>query len=150
MPFIKQFFNLAFFYLSNIMNIYGGAYMPNYKNADAVLPHQHGEDKEKIIKDMPSEETVRSVSDTLKQLGDPSRLRIFWFLCHCEECVINIAALTDMSSPAVSHHLRLLKASGLIVSRREGKEMYYKAADTDMVKSLHRTVERIANISCPG
>ena len=55
-------------------------------------------------------------------LSDPSRLRIFWLLCHCEECVMNISALVDMSSPAVSHHLRNLKASGLIVSRREGKE----------------------------
>lgn len=120
------------------------------KNQDTVLPHQHGEIEEKIVKDMPSEDTVKSVSETLKQLGDPSRLRIFWLLCHCEECVINIAALTDMSSPAVSHHLRLLKASGLIVSRREGKEMYYKAADTDMVKSLHSTVESIADITCPN
>ena len=66
----------------------------------------------------------------MKQLGDPSRLRIFWLLCHCEECVLNIAAIVNMSSPAVSHHLRLLKSSGLIVSRREGKEMYYRTADT--------------------
>ena len=85
----------------------------------------------------------------MKQLGDPSRLRIFWLLCHCEECVINIAAATGMSSPAVSHHLKLLKAAGLIVSSRNGKEMYYKAADTDMVLKLHLTIEEIARISCP-
>ena len=54
-----------------------------------------------------------------------------------------------MSSPAVSHHLRLLKASGLIVSRREGKEMYYKAADTEIVNSLHIIIENIADITCP-
>lgn len=124
--------------------------MSTLENSDTVLPHQHGEHEEQLIREMPSEEAVKSVSGILKQLGDPSRLRIFWLLCHCEECVINIAALTDMSSPAVSHHLRLLKASGLIVSRREGKEMYYKAAKTEMAKSLHRTVESIADISCPG
>ncbi|MCJ7855066.1 metalloregulator ArsR/SmtB family transcription factor [Lachnospiraceae bacterium NSJ-143] len=99
---------------------------------------------------MPSDEMARSVSGILKLLGDPSRLKIFWLLCHCEECVINIAALTEMSSPAVSHHLRLLKSSGLIVSRREGKEMYYKAADTEMTKSLHVTIESVADITCPG
>ena len=33
----------------------------------------------------------------------------------CEECVINISAMMDMSSPAVSHHLRQLKNAGLIV-----------------------------------
>ena len=114
-----------------------------------VLPHQHDKDEEKIINSLPSEERVHMVSTILKQLGDPSRLRIFWLLCHCEECVINIAALTDMTSPAVSHHLRLLKTSGLIVSRREGKEMYYKAADTDVAQSLHKIIESIADITCP-
>ncbi len=124
--------------------------MENYDSSKTILPHQHGQKNEdKIIDDMPSEETVKSVSSLLKQLGDPSRLRIFWLLCHCEECVINIAALTKMSSPAVSHHLRLLKASGLIVSRREGKEMYYKAADTEIVNSLHIIIESIADITCP-
>ena len=62
-----------------------------------------------IIEKMPATETILTVADAMRQLGDPSRLRIFWLLCHCEECVINIAAATEMSSPAVSHHLRLLK-----------------------------------------
>lgn len=124
--------------------------MLNNVNSDVLLPHKHAENEEKLINDMPTDDIIRSVSGILKQLGDPSRLKIFWLLCHCEECVINIAALTNMTSPAVSHHLRLLKASGLIVSRREGKEMYYKAADTEMANSLHLTIESIADISCPN
>mgnify|MGYP005888896127 FL=1 len=125
--------------------------MPSNKKDEKKipLPHHHAENEEKVIEGMPSDNAILSVSGILKWLGDPSRLRIFWLLCHCEECVINIAALTNMSSPAVSHHLRLLKASGLIVSRREGREMYYKAADTEMVNSLHTTIESIADISCP-
>lgn len=89
------------------------------------------------------------VSDVFKQLSDSSRLRIFWLLCHREECVINISALVDMSSPAVSHHLRQLKASGLIVSRREGKEVYYKASSSEGSQLLHQTIEKIMEISCP-
>ena len=114
-----------------------------------ALPHEHGSCKSSIIECMPDIETVKTVADALKQLGDPSRLRIFWLLCHCEECVINIASITDMSSPAVSHHLRLLKSAGLIVSNRNGKEMYYRAADTEIVDKLHHTIEDIARISCP-
>lgn len=113
------------------------------------LPHQHHEKDNRIMEDMPSLETIRTVADAMKQLGDPSRLRIFWLLCHCEECVINIAAATEMSSPAVSHHLKLLKEAGLIVANRNGKEMYYRAADTDMVLKLHHTIEEVARISCP-
>ena len=108
-----------------------------------------GEKEADLLKNMPDLEIVRAVAEAMKQLGDPSRLRIFWLLCHYEECVINIAAATEMSSPAVSHHLRLLKSAGLITSRREGKEMYYRAANTPITEKLHRTIEEIAMISCP-
>ena len=98
---------------------------------------------------LPGENEIAGVSEAMKQLGDPSRLRIFWLLCHCEECVLNIAAIVNMSSPAVSHHLRLLKSSGLIVSRREGKEMYYRTADTELAQMLHHMIEKIGRITCP-
>ena len=121
------------------------------KDTHGHLPHDHGHDLtcSELLSHMPPAMTIQTVSEAMKQLGDPSRLRIFWLLCHCEECVTNIAALVDMSAPAVSHHLRLLKDSGLIISRREGKEMYYKAADTDLAQKLHHTIEEVAQISCP-
>ena len=74
-------------------------------------------------------EHFQTVSERFRQLSDSSRIRIFWLLCHCEECVLNISALMDMSSPAVSHLLKQLKTSGLIGSRREGKEVCYRAAE---------------------
>ena len=76
-------------------------------------------------------------------------MRIFWLLSHREECVINLAALLEMSSPAVSHHLRSLTESGLLVSRRDGKEVYYKAADTAQIRMLHEIVEQVMEIACP-
>ena len=115
------------------------------------LPHNHNEDaaafhywQEKIG----DTENFQAVADVFKQLGDSTRLRIFWILCHCEECVLNIAALLNMSSPAVSHHLRPLKNSGLITSRREGKEVYYKAADTEQTRLLHDMMEKVMQITC--
>ncbi len=113
------------------------------------LPHTHSTKGNMIVEEIPSLDTINAVAQAMGQLGNPSRLRIFWLLCHCEECVINIAAATEMSSPAVSHHLKLLKDAGLIVANRNGKEMYYRAADTDMVLKLHHTIEEIARISCP-
>ena len=115
------------------------------------LPHEHSAPaaQQQIFEAMPSDEAIRLVSQALGQLGDPSRLRIFWLLCHTEECVADIAAYVNMSSPAVSHHLRLLKSAGLLVSRRDGKEMLYRAADSPLAGELHRIIERIAEISCP-
>ena len=94
-------------------------------------------------------ENFQTVAAVFKQLSDSSRLRIFWLLCHYEACVVNISALVDMTSPAVSHHLRQLRSSGLIVSRREGKEVYYRAADTEQSRLLHRVIEETMAISCP-
>ncbi len=113
------------------------------------LPHDHHQDFEHEIECMPKAEEFQATADIFKLLGDGSRIRIFWLLCHCEECVINISSIVEMSSPAVSHHLRLLKSAGLIVSRREGKEMYYRAADTVQAQLLHKTIEEIIEIHCP-
>lgn len=117
--------------------------------SDISLPHDHGTDETDVINALPQEEEIIAVSNAMKCLGDPSRLRIFWLLCHCEECVANIAAIVNMTSPAVSHHLKLLKLSGLIESRRKGKEMYYRTNDTAIAQMLHITIENIAEISCP-
>ena len=113
------------------------------------LPHDHGTNTADLLNHFPDEATIDSVSAAMKQLGDSSRLRIFWLLCHAEECVANIAAAVDMSSPAVSHHLKLLKSAGLLTSRREGREMYYTAAQTDLAQSLHHIVEEVGRITCP-
>ncbi len=114
------------------------------------LPHDHGQEIEKCFERMPSVEEFQTASDIFKQLGDGSRIRIFWLLCHCEECVINLSAMVEMSSPAVSHHLRQLKAAGLIVSRREGKEVYYRAAETEKAQMLHHMIEKLVEIACPS
>ena len=113
------------------------------------LPHHHNDNCGEIISHIPDNDVIQSVADAMKQLGDPTRLRIFWLLCHTEECVTDIASAIDMSSPAVSHHLKLLKSAGLIVQRRDGKEMLYKAAETPVVSYLHQTIEKVGSISCP-
>ena len=115
------------------------------------LPHHHSdvivsERLHDYVNQIPLFETIAGV---FKQLSDPSRVRIFWLLCHCEECVLNISAMVEMSSPAVSHHLRQLKLGGLIVSRRVGKEVYYKAASTEQAQLLHLMIERTMAIACP-
>ena len=115
------------------------------------LPHQHGEGPQTALirKQLDRVDYFQTVAEVFKQLGDTTRIRIFWLLCHQEECVLNISALLHMSSPAVSHHLRPLKNSGLIVCRREGKEVYYRAADTPQGRLLHQMIEQVMEITCP-
>lgn len=116
-----------------------------------ALPHQHGEEDsvQDIIDEVGRVDDFQSIATVFRQLGDPTRVRIFWMLCHCEECVANIAAIMDMTSPAVSHHLRSLRDSGLVAARRDGKEVYYHACDTAEARLLHSMIEDIMQIACP-
>lgn len=116
------------------------------------LPHYHGEEPahtEVVRQMLEKEDTFQELSDIFRQLGDANRIRIFWLLCHCEECVVNIAAMMDMSSPAVSHHLRILRDSCLLTTRRDGKEVYYHAADTAQARLLHELIEQVMDMACP-
>lgn len=113
-----------------------------------TLPHQHGQSMSQLVEHIPDSEDFQIIANIFKQLSDPTRIRIFWILCHCEECVINISAMMEMSSPAVAHHLRLLRSSGLIESRREGKETYYRASQSSEAQSLHHMIEQMMDISC--
>lgn len=51
--------------------------MPHYN-----LPHNHGQNIEKVLNKMPSAEGFKDISFLFQQLGDPTRLRILWLLCH--------------------------------------------------------------------
>jgi DNA-binding transcriptional ArsR family regulator len=113
------------------------------------LPHDHGPCGQHFSQHMPGIDDFLVISDVFKQLADPTRIRLFWLLCHCEECVINLSALMEMSSPAVSHHLKQLRAGGLITSRRDGKEVYYKAATNQQAKMLHDMIKQLVNLTCP-
>ena len=116
-----------------------------------LMPHDHGNVQwaAALHKQLRRGGSFDTVAEIFRLLDDGSRVRIFWLLCHCEECVLNISALTEMSSPAASHHLRLLKEAGLVETRREGKEVYYRAADTPTCKLLHSVIEKVMEISCP-
>lgn len=116
---------------------------------ETVLPHNHGENINVVLQDLPKNADFSAVSALFSSLADANRIKLFWFLCHMEECVINLSALMNMSSPALSHHLKILREKGLITSRRAGKEMYYKAANTEEVRLLHHMIELLIDITCP-
>ncbi|WP_432642460.1 ArsR/SmtB family transcription factor [Acidaminococcus sp.] len=118
-------------------------------SVEPVLPHNHGENINLVLQDLPENADFSAVSTLFSSLADANRIKLFWFLCHMEECVINLSALMQMSSPALSHHLKILREKGLITSRRAGKEMYYKAANTEEVRLLHHMIELLIDITCP-
>lgn len=80
-------------------------------------------------------ENVVGLSELFRALSDETRTKILYLLAQQELCVCDLAYLLDMTLPAVSHHLRLLKTMRLIRSRRDGKQVFY-ALDDDHVLTL--------------
>lgn len=73
-----------------------------------------------------SEQAVRELAQVFKLLSDETRLRILLYLAQNNELhVTDLCNRLGQSQPAVSHHLALLRVSGLIESRREGKHNFY-------------------------
>ena len=65
-------------------------------------------------------------------LADPSRRAIYETLMGGEAAVKDLTARFDISQPAISQHLAILKDAGLVISRREGRCVYYRVAPRGM------------------
>src|SRR5688572_8235354 len=73
-----------------------------------------------MISPSPSQDKV------FQALADPSRRAIFESLSHGEAAVKDLTARFDISQPAVSQHLAILKDAGLVIGRKEGRCVYYR------------------------
>ena len=76
----------------------------------------------------------------LDALGDPTRRLVFRRLRHGTRSVREIAEGMEVSRPAVSQHLKVLQAAGLVVARAEGTRRLY-AVDTRGIEALRRWLD---------
>ena len=68
---------------------------------------------------------LKILAKFLRSVGDENRLRILCYLNDGEKCVCDIWEKLGMKQNLVSSHLGVLRDSGLIVGRREGKKVFY-------------------------
>jgi ArsR family transcriptional regulator, arsenate/arsenite/antimonite-responsive transcriptional repressor len=80
---------------------------------------------------------VRPLTQLFRALGDETRLRIVALLAHGELCVCHLEKALELSQPAVSRHLSVLRAGRVVESRREGTWVYYSLS-----RQTHDLVER--------
>ena len=74
-----------------------------------------------------ADNTAKDLVQLFKLLSDETRLRILFYLMQTDELHVRaLCELLGQSQPAVSHHLALLRVSGLIESRRDGKHNFYR------------------------
>jgi ArsR family transcriptional regulator len=76
----------------------------------------------------------KTFSKYFKAVGDLSRLKIITLLSSGELTVNEIAARVKLSQPTVSRHLGILRDAGIVISRREGQQVFYQL-NRDTVKN---------------
>lgn len=104
------------------------------------LPHDVVKE---VFECMPSDDELIDLSELFKIFGDSTRIKILYSLLVSEMCVCDIATLLNMSQSAISHQLRLLKQSGLVKYRREGKTVFYSLSDTHVSTIINQGMEHI-------
>jgi DNA-binding transcriptional ArsR family regulator len=93
---------------------------------------------------MPSDSDVAQLADMFRLLGDATRLRIVLACLHAPIAVGDIAVQLDLSPSLVSHHLRLLRAARVVKADRQGRQVFYAAADQHVTGVLADMMEHIA------
>ena len=83
-------------------------------------------------------------ADGLAALGDPTRRAIFEHLADRPYAVGELARELPVSRPAVSQHLKVLKAAGLVVDRSAGTRRIYQL-DPDGVDALRAYLDQFWN-----
>ncbi len=74
---------------------------------------------------------LSAFAETMRVLGDETRLRLLRALGDRSLCVGDLAQAIGASQPLVSHHLKALKHAGLVACHKEGQWVYYSVrADT--------------------
>jgi DNA-binding transcriptional ArsR family regulator len=80
-------------------------------------------------------------ADAWTALGDPTRREIFERLVERPQAVVELARELPVSRPAVSQHLRVLKAAGLVADQPQGNRRIYRA-DPDGLAALRGQLDR--------
>ena len=99
--------------------------------------------KKKPFSESPSEEKLADLAELFKIFGDSTRIRILFALFDDEINVGELAEGLSLSQSAVSHQLRILKASQLVSARRDGKSKYYSLADDHVRTIMAQGMEHI-------
>lgn len=98
-----------------------------------------------IKNDILPEDTIISLSEVFKALGDPTRLKIIHALSKKNLCVCDIADILDMSQSAISHQLRVLRGLRLVKFKKEGKQAIYSLDDDHVLHLFNQGIEHISH-----
>lgn len=91
--------------------------------------------------------SLREDARRIKALTDENRLAIMLALQHGEKCGCVLLEELNITQPTLSHHMKILWDSGLVIGRKEGKWMYYSISP-EGVSSFREMIGSYARCDC--
>ena len=76
--------------------------------------------------ELPGGDQVTAATQAFRMLADPTRLQILWLLSRSESDVSALVVRLGVARPAVSQHLAKLRLAGLVLARRDGRQVVYR------------------------
>ena len=108
-----------------------------------VAHGDHHPDLERVLEDA---SFARAAAESIQALSAPSRLRILARLHAGPASVNELAAAVEMESSAVSHQLRTLRHLGLVIGRRDGRQVVYELYDDHVAELLEQVVSHVDHV----
>lgn len=97
--------------------------------------------------ELKNKEAILACAREFNMVGDPTRLKICYLLCHHKELSVgDIAGVVGVSISAVSHTLRKLQKANVVESRRESRTIYYQLKKSPFVGMVKESINHYANI----
>jgi DNA-binding transcriptional ArsR family regulator len=84
---------------------------------------------------------LESLSEFFRLLGQPIRIQVLLAVGRDEACVCHIEAALKVRQAVLSQHLMVLRDSGLMLTRRSGRFIYYRLANPALIEAVTRLAE---------
>lgn len=91
-----------------------------------------------MIKRIPTHEKI---SDLLTSISNPVRVQILLAIGNSEACVCHLESLLELRQAYISQQLMTLRKKKIITSRREGKYIYYRLVNPEVLEVLRAAGE---------
>ena len=111
------------------------------KESCCTDPHDAELLLEAIQDSLISVETAGLIAAALSALSDPTRIRVIGLLARNEMCVGDLCLALEMTQPAVSHHLRILRNLNIVSARKSGRHVFYTLADQHIHDIFNQSLE---------
>jgi DNA-binding transcriptional ArsR family regulator len=123
--------------------------MPSLENGTCRTHFVHQDSIQAVYESTPDDETLYTLSDFFRMLGDTTRMKILHALFVSEMCVCDLSEVLQVSQSAVSHQLKNLRQMGIVKYRREGKVIFYSLKDEHVKQIIDLGLQHATEVTRP-